>query len=190
VTQGFPARRTFPPYPRDASRGSAGGRESADMFAERHRRRRLARPDPSVADARRAGAVMGARAPPPAAATFCLYLNRRCNRAICAEAADDGVQSVRDTEYLRLVLTAREIQACMYGLPPLPTPGVHLRLLAHRARDVIDRTQRFQVRGSRIETYGGLRAATRLACVPTRNRNRARSRPRAAARPARPSGRR
>lgn len=60
---------------------------------------------------------------------------RRSDGSICTEAAYDGDKTLLDT--LRLMLTQREIHVQVHFLPPLPTAGVHRKVLARRTRDVI-----------------------------------------------------
>jgi 1-acyl-sn-glycerol-3-phosphate acyltransferase len=60
---------------------------------------------------------------------------RRSDGSICTEAAFDGDKSVMDT--LRLMLTQREIHVHVHFLPPVPTQGVHRKVLARQTREMI-----------------------------------------------------
>lgn len=127
------------------------------LFIERERRRDLARLDEVLVNALRDDAGMGVflegtttdgttvlpfhssllrpaqQVNVPVVPVAIQY--RRSDGSICTEAAYDGDKSVLDT--LRLMLTQREIHVHIHFLPPLTAVGVHRKVLAQQARELI-----------------------------------------------------
>ena len=127
------------------------------LFIERGRRRDLARLDEVVAEALNAGAGMGVflegtttdghevlpfhsslLRPAQQAAVGIVPVAiqyRRRDGSICVEAAFDGDKTLLDT--IRLMLTQHEIHTHVHFLPPMDAQGVHRKVVARQAREVI-----------------------------------------------------